>query len=151
MKKVSGRVQTQYLFITCRASALTALQSFQHAGWVIVRGDQQLSQPGYQAPVLKANWCGNERQERSYRRKGRWEKTCSYKFIYEICKSSLSDNTRSLPSLVGRTFYELSLFFATCVLYNVTVSFDKTDILDHCSCFPPVIRLFNHCLVLKLL
>ena len=45
-------------------------------GLVIVTGDQQLSPPGYPAPVVKDSWCGNERQKRSGKGKrvvGKWE------------------------------------------------------------------------------
>ena len=57
---------------------LVVTSIFRCAGYVIVRGEQLLSPPDYQAPVVKASECGNERQKRSDRRKvggkGKWKK-----------------------------------------------------------------------------
>ena len=47
-------------------SRIFRLETVEHPffSYTDVRGDQQLSPPGYQAPDVKASRCGNESQER---------------------------------------------------------------------------------------
>ena len=78
---------------------------FQCAGYVIVRGNQKLNPHGYKAPVVKASQCGNERQERSYRRKagrkGRGKNVIKTQSILFNNKSVLAQNNEEQKNLMN--------------------------------------------------
>ena len=89
-------------------SRIFRLETVEHPffSYTDVRGDQQLSPPGYQAPDVKASRCGNESQERYGRGKqveGKWRKKEEEKFhcldFIQVYESKYLNMVNHLPQV----------------------------------------------------